>query len=551
MSAKNHDEAQAQLHRIFLGLAFFWCAVIAVLAGWSSWQTYSATMEGARASAAESFRKDVIYRSWAAMHGGVYVPVTAQTPPNPDLVDLPERDISTPSGIKLTLVNPAYMTRQVHELGNKDTGSKGHLTSLTPIRAENAADAWETQALQDFARGAKEASSIEPIGPETYFRFMRPLWTEAACLKCHEKQGYKLGDIRGGISASIPWAPYRESMRTQILANVGGYAAIWAIGFVGLGLGRRRLQDDLSERMRVEDALRVSEQQLQTAVQKLESGNTELKQLNDRLAQSQVRLLQSEKMAAVGQLAAGIAHEINNPIGFVSSNLGTLKCYIESLLDLVEVYERRTSAKGEQDQAALQLARDNADFDFMRDDAMALVAESSDGLERVKKIIQDLRDFSRIDSIDWQESDLTAGLEATINVLSSELMNKVEVIRNFVKLPPVRCHQAQINQVFLNLLMNAVQSIAEKGQISLSSGVEGDWVWVSVQDSGRGMPPEVQKRIFEPFFSTRTVGQGIGLGLSVAYDIVKQHGGRIEVSSEPGRGTRIEVWLPVHGPQLG
>ena len=551
MSAPGHDQAHTQLQRIFLGLVFFWCAVIAVLAGWNSWQTYSATIEAARSSAAESFRKDVVYRSWAAMHGGVYVPVTAQTSPNPDLADLAERDIRTPSGIQLTLVNPAYMTRQVHELGNKDAGSKGHLTSLTPIRAANAADGWETRALQDFAHGSKEASSLELIGEETYFRFMRPLSTEVACLKCHEKQGYKVGDIRGGISASIPWAPYRESMRAQMIASLGGYAAIWAIGFFGLGLGRRRLQDDLAERMRTEDALRVSEQRLQTVVRQLEAGNDELKRLNAQLAQSQVQLLQSEKMAAVGQLAAGVAHEINNPIGFVSSNLGALKSYIEQLLLLVDAYERCASAQSEQDQAELQRARRHADLDYMRDDALALLAESSDGLKRVKKIVQDLRDFSRVDSADWQESDLMAGLDSTLNVVNSELRDRIEVVKNYGELPLVRCHLAQFNQVFLNLLMNAVQAIAERGRISLRSGVDGAWVWVSVQDTGRGIPAEVQKRIFEPFFTTQAVGHGTGLGLSLAYDIVKQHGGRIDVSSEPGRGTRFEVWLPVHGPQAG
>ncbi len=551
MSALGPGDAQRRLKRIFLVLAFFWCAVIAVLAGWSVWQSYSATFEGARASAAESFRKDVVYRSWAAMHGGVYVPVTPQTPPNPDLADLAERDISTPSGVQLTLLNPAYMTRQVHELGNKDAGSKGHLTSLTPIRAQNAPDAWEARALQDFERGAKEAASIESIGTQSYFRFMRPLTTEAACVKCHERQGYKVGDIRGGISASIPWAPYLASMRAQILTSLGGYAAIGALGFLGLGLGRRRLQEDLAERLRAEDALRESEQRLQTVVQQLEAGNAQAKLLNAQLAQSQLQLLQAEKMVAVGQLAAGVAHEINNPIGFVSSNLGALKTYIERLLLLVESYERCASAKSEQDRAELQQARQNADLEFMRDDALALLAESSDGLKRVGKIVQDLRYFSRVDSADWQESDLTAGLESTLNVVRNELRDKVEVVKNYGALPLVRCHLAQINQVFHSLLMNAIEAITERGQISLSSGVEGDWVWISVQDTGRGITAEVQKRIFEPFFTTQPVGQGTGLGLSLAYDIVKQHGGRIDVRSEPGRGTRFEVWLPLHGPQPG
>jgi signal transduction histidine kinase len=167
----------------------------------------------------------------------------------------------------------------------------------------------------------------------------------------------------------------------------------------------------------------------------------------------------------------------------------------------------------------------------------------------VKKIVQDLRDFSRIDSTEWNEADLNAGLESTLNVVRNELKYKAEVVKNMGELPPVRCHLGQINQVFMNLLVNAAQAIEERGTITLASGADGPWVWVSVEDTGKGMAPEVLKRIFEPFFTTKPVGKGTGLGLSLAYDIVKNHGGRIEVQSEPGRGTRFQVWLPVAGPE--
>jgi two-component system NtrC family sensor kinase len=544
------DESDPQLKHVFFGLVFLWSAVILALAAWNYRQTYAATLEDARSSASESFRKDVVYRSWASMHGGVYAPVTPETPPNPYLFDIPERDITTPSGRKLTLINPAYMTRQVHELGNKDSGSKGHITSMKPLRPGNAPDQWEARALQAFERGVKEASSIEPLGGETYFRFMRPLTVEPGCLNCHAKQGYKVGDIRGGISASIPWAPYSASLRSQVSANLAGYGGIWALGFLGLRLGRKRLQLQLTERKHVEDALRGSEVRLRGLVEQLGSNNAELKLLNDKLAQSQGQLLQSEKMAAVGQLAAGVAHEINNPIGFVNSNLGTLKDYVERLLVLVDNYERSAIASSAAQSAELQAARKEADLAFLRDDVVALLAESRDGLERVKKIVQDLRDFSRIDSTEWNEADLNAGLESTLNVVRNELKYKAEVVKNLGDLPPVRCHLGQINQVFMNLLVNAAQAIEERGTINLASGADGPWAWVSVEDTGKGMTPEVLKRIFEPFFTTKPVGKGTGLGLSLAYDIVKKHGGRIEVQSEPGQGTRFQVWLPVAGPEI-
>ena len=548
MRSLAQEIASAPLQRIFRGLVLFWSVVIASIVAWDTWETYAVTLESARTTTIESFRKDVIYRRWASLHGGIYAPVTPQTPPNPDLVDLPERDIRTPSGKLLTLINPAYMTRQAHELGNKESGTKGHLTSLNPLRAANAPDDWESRALQAFERGEKERASLEKMGDETYFRFMRPLITEQSCMGCHAKQGYQVGSIRGGISAAAPWAPYRASMYAQIRSNVIGYALIWVLGILGLRLGRARLLEDLAARLRAQDALQASEQRLKLVVDQLETSNTELNLLNSKLAQFQGQLLQSEKLAAIGQLAAGVAHEINTPIGFVKSNLGALKNYMESLLGLVEVYERCSSPRSAQDEAALQAARNKADLNYVREDALVLLSESRDGLERMKKIVRGLRDFSRVDSAQWEDSDVMAGLESTLNVVNHTLGDKVEVLKHYGSLPLVRCNLAQINQVFMNLLLNAAQAIEDHGQITLSCGTDGPWVWISVEDTGQGMSPMVQKRIFEPFFTTKPVGQGTGLGLSLAYDSVQKHGGRIEVSSEPGHGSRFEIWLLIINP---
>ncbi|MBE0625571.1 MAG: PAS domain S-box protein [Burkholderiales bacterium] len=267
MNAAGQDASTSQLNTVFIGLISFWSAVIVGFAAWSYWQLYTATVEIARASAYESLSKDLVYRRWATLHGGVYVPVTPETPPNPDLADVPERDISTPSGKKLTLINPAYMTRQVHQLAKKDFGSRGHITSLKPIRPENVPDEWEKHALQAFERGAKEVSSLEPIGDQTYMRFMRPLFAEAGCLKCHAKQGYKIGDIRGGLSVSVPWSDYRQALRSELLVHVFGLGGIWALGILGLRFGRNRIQDNMHERRRASQELRESEERHRTILQ--------------------------------------------------------------------------------------------------------------------------------------------------------------------------------------------------------------------------------------------------------------------------------------------
>ncbi|MGE5490163.1 MAG: bacteriohemerythrin [Actinomycetota bacterium] len=254
------------------------------------------------------------------------------------------------------------------------------------------------------------------------------------------------------------------------------------------------------------------------------------------------QLLQSEKLASIGQLAAGVAHEINNPIGFVSSNLGTLTNYVGTLLDLISTYEEAVDpATAEK----LKPARKAADIDFLREDVTTLLQESKDGLDRVKRIVQDLRDFSHVDEAEWQLADLNKGMESTLNMVWNELKYKATVVREYGQLPLVRCLAGQMNQVFMNLLTNAVQAIKDKGTITVRSGVEGDQVWVEVEDTGCGIPPGNLGRLFDPFFTTKPIGKGTDLGLSLTYGIVTRHGGRIEVDSQPGRGSRFRVWLPV------
>ncbi|MBI5589335.1 MAG: DUF3365 domain-containing protein [Deltaproteobacteria bacterium] len=242
----------------FVLVVSFWTGLIVALAWWDFQQIYVATLENARTGTRDSFNKDLAYRRWAALHGGVYVPITPEMPPSPYLSHIPERDITTPSGKKLTLINPAYMTRQVHELAEQQYGARGHITSLRPIRLANAPDAWEKEALTAFERGVKEVSSLNQIGSETYLRFMRPLITEPQCLSCHGDQGYKAGDIRGGTSVSVPWEPFRETLLDHFRGGIAGYGGIWIIGILGLWFGRNRLEHYLSERLRAEEALRTS-----------------------------------------------------------------------------------------------------------------------------------------------------------------------------------------------------------------------------------------------------------------------------------------------------
>lgn len=289
--------------------------------------------------------------------------------------------------------------------------------------------------------------------------------------------------------------------------------------------------------------IRFAQEQLQVRIDELDA-------MNHRLEEAQNQLLQQDKMASIGQLAAGVAHEINNPIGFVSSNLNTLRQYVDGLLGLSSACDAVLAAPEDASVLALLAEkREEVEIEFLREDLPMLLDESAEGLGRVKKIVQDLKDFSRVDHSDWQEADLNVGLESTLNVVRHEVKYKAEVVKKLAPLPQVMCLAAQLNQVFMNLIVNAAHAIADKGTITLLSGVSEDWVWVQVEDTGCGMSAEVRRRIFEPFFTTKDVGKGTGLGMSLSFSIIQKHGGSIQVRSTVGVGTAIRVWLPVEGPQ--
>ena len=259
-------------------------------------------------------------------------------------------------------------------------------------------------------------------------------------------------------------------------------------------------------------------------------------------------LLQGDKMAALGQLAAGVAHEINNPVGYVCSNLETLQEYLERLMAMLHAYESaEATLHAPQTSDLLRSRRAALELDYLRHDLPRLMAESNDGIARVRRIVQDLKEFAHPDhgqERSW--ADLHKGIDSTLNIVANETKYRADVVREYGALPPVLCRPSQINQVVLNLVINAVHAIAApRGRITLRTGCDGEHAWISVSDTGAGIAPAHLERIFEPFFTTKPAGHGTGLGLSLARDIVHQHGGRIDVHSEQGSGSTFRVVLPV------
>ena len=286
-------------------------------------------------------------------------------------------------------------------------------------------------------------------------------------------------------------------------------------------------------------------------IRDLEEKNRKLRQLYSDLKNAQLQLIQSEKMASLGQLVAGIAHELNNPISYIYANMKELENYIGAIDRLLKVLTRQANQPDfrERLEETLREIRRHYDLDFIQEDIGKLIRESIEGSQRVKQVVQNLRNFSRLDEAEFKAVDLHEGIESTLSLLRNEMKNRIAVHRQFGKLPEVFCHPGHLNQVFMNLLLNAVQAIEGKGNIWIRTELRGEEVVIEIRDDGRGIPPEVREKIFDPFFTTKPVGQGTGLGLSISYNIVKEHGGRIEVESAPGQGTTFRIFLPVQPPR--
>ncbi|MBN1470504.1 MAG: PAS domain S-box protein [Syntrophaceae bacterium] len=321
----------------------------------------------------------------------------------------------------------------------------------------------------------------------------------------------------------------------------------------GIVIGFRGVGRDVTQRRKMEAELKKNQEELIKKNKELDKNRKDielalikLEKAHEELKASQLKILQQEKMASIGQLAAGVAHELNNPMSFISSNLNTLNKYVTRLIDFIRVQSEAVVAV--QDASALynvDKKREEVKLDHILEDAKVLLKESLDGAERVKKIVHELNSFSRMDEEEYKKANMNECIESALTIVWNELKYKSTLEKNYGSLPPVMCYPRQMNQVFVNLLVNAVNSIHEKGIISIKTWHENDSVWIEVSDTGAGIPRENLMKIFEPFFTTKEAGKGTGLGLSITYEIVQRHRGDITVKSDVGKGTTFTIRIPV------
>ncbi|MBS1141389.1 MAG: hypothetical protein H6R13_2842 [Proteobacteria bacterium] len=319
------------------------------------------------------------------------------------------------------------------------------------------------------------------------------------------------------------------------------------------------LQTEIFQHWQAELALRESErvlelrvhertQELELANSALQAEQAEQQRLIDKLADTRSQLVQSRMMAAVGQLAAGVAHEINNPLGFIISNVSVMQGYVEALVKGLNNQSTllATHLVAHPDLAEkLREIEEKIDLPFILEDLSPLIRDSLDGLSRVRQIVQDLRDFSFVDQKEWQTADLNHCLQSTLAGMANDFGERVSISASYGNLPLLLCNAPQLGQVFRNILLNSLQAIEGTGEVRISTRVSGEKVEIEIADTGHGIAADNLGRVFDPFFSTRDVGQGMGLGLAVAYHVIKHHGGDITVSSEMERGTTFVLSLPV------
>jgi signal transduction histidine kinase len=290
----------------------------------------------------------------------------------------------------------------------------------------------------------------------------------------------------------------------------------------------------------------------QKAQRRLSKSTQVLVKTLSKLRQTQAQIIHSEKMASIGQLAAGVAHEINNPIGFIKSNINTLKDYCGDIKSLLACYGELEAALNngppvQEMIARIQDCKAQIDYEFVRDELDCVLDESKEGLERIARIVQDLRDFSQTDASEVDYSDINQSIECTLNIAGSQLKYVAAVNKDFGEIPLVKCDIEQLNQVFMNLLINAGQAIEHDGTIDIRTRCNQNLVEIKFSDDGCGIPPDILPKIFDPFFTTKAVGSGPGLGLNLVYNIIKGHNGSIDVNSEVDKGTTFTIRLDVDG----
>ncbi len=491
---------------------FLWTMLIGGSLYYNYYQEQQQVIDHAKIEALTAFETNVLFREWSTQHGGTYVPITPETPPNPYLANIPERDITTPSGKKLTLMNPAYMNRQVDELAKKIGKERlSHLTSLKPLRLENAADQWETSALKSFEKGVPEVSEVDKIGNQKYLRFMRPLFVSKACLQCHGQQAYKVGDVIGGISVNVNLhsLQHEASVTTARFWLVHG--AIWFLGIIFAIYYQRLSLHHESEIQRMHEAIEEKGQEMAVQYENLQHAHKQLKDMHTH------QVVQASKLASVGLQAARMAHEIIHPLRVI---------------------------KGHCHQIETELKRDRVDTGLAD-----IIKKQSEAVDRISMIANALQTFGDPASEILENVDLQHVLQNTLELIKGTFKEeKIEIETHFQEsLPQISANIGSLQQILMNILSNAkdaIKAIRDNGVIRIVTSADESSVKIAICDNGIGIEADALEKIFSPFYTTKDPGKNTGLGLSICQSLMSCLGGQIQVESQKNLGSTFTLVFP-------
>jgi PAS domain S-box-containing protein len=584
-----------------------WTATVFGMLLWSISRVHETTGQLAEQVARAHFDKDQAFRLWATSHGGVYVPKDERTPSNPYLQHVPERDIQTPSGKELTLVNPAYMLRQFHKDFAELYGIEGHLTSLKPLRPENRPDQWEEKALKLFETGTQQVSEYTEVNGKPYVRIIKPMVAAKECLKCHDN--CREGEVRGGVGIALPMKDFLEAQRRDIRTLIVSHSSIFFIGLLGIGLGMRRLRQREQERDQAQAELRISEKKYRTLFNDSRDG-VFISSQRGELIEANKSLMDMFGHTAEEVIGMNVLQFYPNPdereklreaiertgsvkdyeVSFCRKDGTIMHCVLTANVRLTEdgsvagyqgivrdVSDRRRSEEILKRQAR-ELERSNADleqFAFIAShdlkeplrnvagcmqllekkckgsldkDADQLIKYAVESVDKMKSLVQDLLAYSRVNTQgqSFRAVDMQEILGRSMENLRSLIREKGTTL-TYDEMPVVVGDPSQLVQLLQNLLGNAVKfSADESSAVHVSARKNGhEWVF-SVKDNGIGIQEKYFEKIFVIFQQLSKKGpfQGTGIGLAIVKKIAERHGGRVWVESDIGAGSTFYFTIP-------
>ncbi len=481
----------SKIRVIFISILALWTILIGVMLLWEINIDKKNTRSIIMAQAKSFYKQIVITRLWSSVHGGVYVPVTEITQPNPYL-DVPKRDVTTTDGTKLTLINPAYMTRQIAEIAFEKGDIRFHITSLNPIRPANKAEEWERKALSAFKGKMDEFSEWDKEKPadKQYFRYMAPLIVETPCLKCHAKQGYKEGDIRGGISVSVPAGDLLAVQKNTILNSILGYLIIWFFGSLGIATAFYFVRNDIRSRNKLNAELYETKGSLETSMK------------------------EKDKFFSV------IAHDLKSPFTGV---LGLSQIITDDIEN------------------------------FNPSEIKNIVEKLHTSIGRLFKLLENLLEWSRLQRGLIKLELVKIPVKKLVEENTALFASKAELknIRIFSNVPDdleIVADKQILSLVLRNLISNSVKFTPNGGEITITVSDENKQTRVSVKDNGIGIPPEIISVIFKVGEKISRLGtegeESTGLGLIICKEFIEKHGGTFSVISETGKGAEFTFLIP-------